>query len=286
MAAVSGMSTTSLIPGLAVLIPIAGSLVVFRAGRWKRRTAGLATLGTVAVATLALTVLMVLAVLEGSRIELVAFELLPPWPVAFRVDAMGALFAATIASLFTLAMAHAIGYLPDDGRQWRFHGFLLASLGCMIGVALAANLLTLLLFYELFSLLAYPLIVHERKPDAFRAGLKYLVYILGGGALVFTGIVLVQHIAGSGNFTTGGMLPASVSDHLLVVAWAALISGFGVKAALMPVHGWVPDAHPAAPSPFSAILSGVMVAAGVFAILRVLFQIFGAELLQRLGVMP
>lgn len=282
----NGLLPGWLLPGLAVALPVTGSFVVFGAGRFSHRSAGLAVAGTVSVATLVLTVLMALQVADGSRIDLVLFNLLPPWPVAFRVDAMGALFAMTVAGLFVLAMMHAVGYLPDDRRQWRFHGFLLASLGCLIGVALAANLVTLLLFYELFSLLAYPLIVHERKPEAFSAALKYLVYILSGGALVFTGIVLVQHIAGSGEFIAGGMLPESASEPALIVAWAVLMTGFGVKAALMPLHGWVPDVHPAAPAPFSAVLSGVMVAAGVFAILRVLFEIFGAELLQRLGVLP
>jgi len=282
----SGILPSWLLPGLAVALPVTGSLVIFRAGHWKHRMTGLAVTGTVLLVTLALTVIMAVTVADGNRIDLVLFPLLPPWPVAFRVDAMGAVFAMTVAGLFALAMMHAVGYLPDDRRQWRFHGFLLASLGCLIGVALAANLLTLLLFYEVFSLLAYPLIVHERKPEAFNAALKYLVYILSGGALVFTGIVLVQHIAGSGTFVAGGMLPDGASDPALIVAWAALMTGFGVKAALMPLHGWVPDVHPAAPSPFSAVLSGVMVAAGVFAILRVLFEIFGAGLLQRLGVLP
>lgn len=290
----NGMLPTWLLPGLAVAFPLAGSLVVFGAGNWRHRAAGLAAAGTIAIVTLVLSVLMVVQVADGNRIDLVVFQFLPPWPVAFRVDAMGALFAVTVAGLFVLAMTHAVGYLPDDRRQWRFHGFLLASLGCMIGVALAANLLTLLLFYELFSLLAYPLIVHERKPEAFSAALKYLVYILSGGALAFIGIVLVQHIAGSGTFVAGGLLSEGAADvlldtsrdRLLIVAWAALMTGFGVKAALMPLHGWVPDVHPAAPSPFSGILSGVMVAAGVFGILRVLFEIFGAELLQHLGVLP
>jgi len=181
----SGILPNWLLPGLAVALPVTGSLVIFRAGHWKHRMTGLAVTGTVLLVTLALTVIMAVTVADGNRIDLVLFPLLPPWPVAFRVDAMGAVFAMTVAGLFALAMMHAVGYLPDDRRQWRFHGFLLASLGCLIGVALAANLLTLLLFYEVFSLLAYPLIVHERKPEAFNAALKYLVYILSGGALVF-----------------------------------------------------------------------------------------------------
>ncbi|MFO7762725.1 MAG: proton-conducting transporter membrane subunit [Wenzhouxiangellaceae bacterium] len=281
---------TSLVSLLAVLVPIVGGLIVFGAGRWERRVPALAVVAGASLATLAMAVFMVRQVSHGIEQELVLFQLVPPIGIVLRVDAMGALFAVTIAALFALALAHAVGYLPDDRRQWRFHGFALTSLGCMIGVSLAANLVTLLLFYELFSLLAWPLIVHERTPAAFRAGIKYLVYILSGGALIFAGVVLVYWLAGSVAFVPGGVLsqsaPAGMPQAGLIGAWCLLVAGFGVKAALMPLHGWVPDAHPAAPAPFSAVLSGVMVAAGVFAILRVLLEIFGPALLVELGVLP
>lgn len=280
---------TSLLPLLAVLVPIAGGLVVFIADRWKRRT-GLAVVGTCSLTVLAITVFMARQASLGIQHELLLFKLVPPIGIALRIDAMGALFAVTIAALFPLALAHAVGYLPDDRRQWRFHGFVLASLGCMMGVALADNLVTLLLFYELFSLLAWPLIVHERTPAAFRAGLKYLVYILSGGALIFAGVIVVYWLADSVQFLPGGVLSRSARHEMphggLIAAWCLLVAGFGVKGALMPLHGWVPDAHPAAPASFSAVLSGVMVAAGVFAILRVLLEIFGPALLVHLGVLP
>ena len=117
---------------------------------------------------------------------------------------------------------------------------------------MSANLVTLLLFYELFSLLAWPLIVHERTPEAFRAGVKYLVYILSGGGMVFAGVALVYWLADSAQFMPGGLLSHSMLDELprggLIAACCLLLAGFGVKAALMPLHGWVPDAHPAAPA--------------------------------------
>lgn len=281
----SALVSTPALGLLAILVPVAGGLVVM-ANPWKRRIPGLVVVGLVSLASLAMTLLIARLAVLGIREELVLFQLVPPIHIALRIDATGALFALTIAALFPLALFHAFGYLPDDRRQWRFHGLLLISLGCMVGLALAANLITLLMFYELFSLLAYPLIVHERNPEAFRAGLKYLVYILSGGALVFSGIVLVFWLTGSVDFLPGGVLPSEASVGLLVTAFCLLVSGFGVKAALMPLHGWVPDAHPAAPAPFSAVLSGVMVAAGAFAILRVLLEIFGPAMLARLGVLP
>lgn len=286
----SGISPMSLLALLAILVPIFGGLSVFTAGRWNHRAAGLAVVGAVSLGSFAIVAAMAWQASLGLQAESVLFPLVPPIDIALRVDAMGALFAATIAALVPLALAHAVGYLPDDPRQWHFHGFVLASLGCMIGVALSANLVTLLLFYELFSLLAWPLIVHERTPEAFRAGIKYLVYILSGGAMVFAGVALVYWLVDSVQFVPGGLLSHSTSDGAphgaLLAACCLLLAGFGVKAALMPLHGWVPDAHPAAPAPFSAVLSGVMVAVGVFAILRVLLEIFGPALLVELGVLP
>lgn len=279
----------SLLALLAILVPITGGLSVFTAGRWNRRVAGLAVVGVVSLGSFAMAAVLAWQASLGTQANLMLFPLVPPIDIALRVDAMGALFGATIAALVPLALAHAVGYLPDDLRQWKFHGFVLASLGCMMGVALSANLVTLLLFYELFSLLAWPLIVHERTPEAFRAGVKYLVYILSGGAMVFAGVALVYWLADSVQFVPGGLLSRPNMDGLprggLIAACCLLLAGFGVKAALMPLHGWVPDAHPAAPAPFSALLSGVMVAVGVFAILRVLLEIFGPALLVELGVL-
>jgi len=286
----SGEASMSMFALLAILVPITGGLAVFTAGRWNHRAAGLAVVGVVSLASLAMAAAIAWQASLGIQAELLLFPLVPPIDIALRVDAIGALFAATITALVPLALAHALGYLPDDPRQWHFHGFVLASLGCMIGVAFSANLVTLLLFYELFSLLAWPLIVHERTAEAFRAGFKYLVYILSGGALVFAGVVLVYWLGGSVQFVPGGLLSHSTSNGsphgALLAACCLLLAGFGVKAALMPLHGWVPDAHPAAPAPFSALLSGVMVAVGVFAIVRVLLEIFGPPLLVELGVLP
>lgn len=282
----TALPSTSLLPLLAILVPTAGGLIVFTAERWRHRSAGLVVVGACSMATLAITLCMAGGASAGTAMETQLFQLVPPIWLAVRVDAMGALFAVTIAAVFVLALVHAIGYLPDDRCKWRFHGFALASLGAMMGVALAANMITLLLFYELFSLLAYPLIVHERTPSAFRAGVKYLIYILSGGALIFCGVVLVHGLAASTDFVPGGVLQPAEPHGVLVATWWVLLAGFGVKAALMPLHGWVPDAHPAAPAPFSALLSGVMVAAGVFGILRFSLEIFGPTLLVQLGVLP
>ncbi|MFW5926450.1 MAG: complex I subunit 5 family protein [Wenzhouxiangella sp.] len=276
---------TSLLPLLALALPIIGALAIAGSGR-RHRTLGRALIVGVAVVTFLVTVLLALAARDGLVRELTLVQIAPPVWIIFRVDALGALFAATVSGLFILALIYAFGYLPDDRRQWRFHAFAMACQGCMIGVAFAGNLITLLVFYELFSLLSYPLITHDRSKVAIAAGLKYLVYIITGGSLILIGTILVFHLGDDIRFAPGGLGDLNGSPRLVLTAFICLVTGFGVKAALMPLHGWVPDAHPAAPAPFSAVLSGVMVATGSFGIMRVMFEIFGTVRLVEMSVLP
>ena len=278
------LAFSSLLPPLAILTPLAAAVLLAVFGHRRGLLAPLA-LGASGLC-FGLMLILVATVRMGFEPELALMQLAPPMRIVLRVDALGALFALTIASLFPLAVAYALRYLADDDHLKRFLALVLAAQGLMLGVAFAANLITLLAFYELFSLISYPLIVHDRSPRALAAGLKYIVYIIVGGVFILTGIILVYAMAGDVAFLRGGLLDDSVARVPALLAWLCLMIGFGVKAALMPLHGWVADAHPAAPPPFSALLSGVMVAAGSFGILRVLFEIFGVELLGLLGVMP
>jgi multicomponent Na+:H+ antiporter subunit D len=275
----------NLLPALVVALPLLGGALALPLRRLGER-------GRVVVlgAVCATTALGVLALVPGAlagelrAVSLVHFA--PQVELYLRVDAMGALFAATVATLFLLALVYSAGYLRRDGRETRYFAFFMLSLGWMLGVAFAGNLITLLVFYELFSILVYPLVVHEETPEAIRAGTKYIVYILVGGSLILLGVIFAYYLAGERPFTPGGILDPGTDRTLLLVTFWCLVAGFGVKAALMPLHGWVPDVHPAAPASFSALLSGVMVATGCFGILRVVFEVFGVELAAALGVMP
>lgn len=279
------LSESSLLPLLALGLPIIGGLAVAGSGP-RHRTLGLMLVAGVTAATFLVTALLALAARDDPIRELTFIQIAPPVWIIFRIDPFGALFAATVSGLFLLALIYAFGYLRDDRRQWRFHAFAMACQGCMIGVAFSGNLVTLLVFYELFSLISYPLITHDRSRVAVAAGLKYLVYIVTGGAFILIGTIVVFHLGGDIRFLPGGLPELGDSPGLLLAAFICLVIGFGVKAALMPLHGWVPDAHPAAPAPFSAVLSGVMVATGTFGILRVMFEIFGASRLVAMGVLP
>jgi multicomponent Na+:H+ antiporter subunit D len=275
----------AMLPVLLMLMPLAGGLLALLASvRFPR----LATLLVIAGALAACVIAAVLALdaRDGLVRTISLVQIAPPVWITLRVDPFGALFVLTVAGLFLLALIHAFGYLGDDPRKWRFFVFALACQSCMTGVAFAGNLVTLFVFYELFSLLSYPLITHDRSREAMAAGLKYLVYIVGAGSFILVGTILIFHLGGETEFTRSGLAVMDGSRGLLLTTLICLSIGFGVKSALMPVHGWVPDAHPAAPAPFSAVLSGVMVATGVFGLLRVWFELFGPARMQVLGVLP
>ena len=269
----------------ALALPLAAGAAVLPLRRLGDR-GRMAFLVVASAASTAMAFALVSAALAGPAPQVVLVHFTPQVWLQLRVDPMGALFGATVSLMFLLALVYSHGYLRRDGSETRYLAFFMLAHGWMLGVAWAGNLVTLLVFYELFSILVYPLVVHDETPAAMRAGTKYIVYILLGGSLVLLGVILCFFLAGDVPFTPGGIFAADSDGSMLRTAFWCLLAGFGVKAAIMPLHGWVPDVHPAAPAPFSALLSGVMVAAGSFAILRVVFEVFGVELAATLGMMP
>lgn len=277
-------TVTSIVPPLAFLLPVLGAIAVIPLTRTSEHLRRLG-LAAVVAAVVGVAASFVPGVLAGTVYETNIVQITPTIWMSLRVDAAGALFGLTVAVLWLIALVYSFGYMEDEHRLGRYYSFFILSLAWTMGVAYAGNLLTFLIFYELFSILTYPLIVHEETPEAMAAGTKYIIYILVGGSLVLLAIVFTFFLAGDQTLTPGGILDVGMGAGKLVALFWCYIVGFGVKAALVPLHGWVPDAHPAAPAPFSAVLSGVMVAAGSFGIIRVVFDVFGVALLRELDVM-
>jgi multicomponent Na+:H+ antiporter subunit D len=279
------VEASSLLPLVAILLPLLGVGLLVPLGRSSRavRTGVLALLCSL---TAGVSLALIPGALDGQVPSVHLLELLPGLFLHLRVDPMGALFGATVSSLWLLALIYSHGYLGESPRQGRYHAFFLLCLGFTLGVAYSGDLLTFLVFYELFSILTYPLVVHDETPEAMAAGRSYLAYIFLGGGLVTLGVVFtyVHSLTGLG-FGQGPLLTGQTGSATLSLILAFFLLGFGVKAALFPLHGWVPQAHPTAPAPFSAILSGVMVAAGAFGIIRVLLEVFGPALLAGMGAM-
>jgi multicomponent Na+:H+ antiporter subunit D len=190
--------------------------------------------------------------------------------------------------LWLLTTVYAIGYLEGSANRSHFFGYFSLCVTVTIGIALAGNLVTFLLFYEMLTLTTYPLVIHRGTKKALRAGRNYLVYAFGGGAVFLFAVVWLQTVVGPTDFTVTGFSPSFIDSHgtTLSVIFILMILGVGVKAALVPLHGWLPQAM-VAPAPVSALLHAVaVVKAGAFGIIRIVFDVYGAHNLKLLGLLP
>ncbi|MDR6665433.1 monovalent cation/H+ antiporter subunit D family protein [Rhizobium sp. 1399] len=240
-----------------------------------------------AIAMFAIVVSMAPTVLAGGTVELRLFETVPGIDFAFRVDALGMVFATVSSLLWIVAAIYSIGYMRhlNEHAQTRFFACFASSLAAAAGGAFAANLFTLVIFYEVLSLVTYPLVYHHEDEEGWRGSRKYLVYLMGASkSALLAALALTYHIAGSLDFVAGGLLAGSnASAALLTVVYFCYLFGFA-KAAVMPMHAWLPAAM-VAPTPVSALLHAVaVVKMGVFCVLRVVFHVFGTELVGGLGL--
>jgi len=265
---------SSLVPGL----------VIFALPESKRRTRTALNLGG-ALLKLGLILAILWGVSEGQTYG-VRLPFLPGLDLALRIGPLSLLFLVLSAGLWLVTTIYAVGYLEGSPHRRRFFGFFSLCVTATVGVAMADNLLTFVIFYELLSLATYPLVVHRGTEVARRAGQIYLAYTILGGALLLLGTVWLYTIAGTLDFTPRGFLERlPESQHpALVGIFVLLIAGLGVKAALVPFHGWLPQAM-VAPAPVSALLHAVaVVKAGAFGIVVVVYDVFGVEFAASLGV--
>jgi NADH-quinone oxidoreductase subunit L/multicomponent Na+:H+ antiporter subunit D len=276
---------TSLRPVAAVLVS-AVAIVPILASRGRPNLRESWTV-LAAVTKLAVVGSMVPGVLAGRTYVTDLGPLVPGVQFALRADPLGILFGLLASLLWLVTSFYSIGYMRglDEHAQTRYFAAFAASLSAAVGVAFAANLLVLFVFYELLTVATYPLVAHDETDEARAAGRKYLAYTFGGGVAVLAGAVLVFWATGTTAFTPGGIADLATADAAVArAAFALLIAGFGVKAALMPLHSWLPDAM-VAPTPVSGLLHAVaVVKSGVFGVARVVLDVFGPDLVADLGV--
>jgi formate hydrogenlyase subunit 3/multisubunit Na+/H+ antiporter MnhD subunit len=184
------------------------------------------------------------------------------------LDHVGRVFLAVTAVLWLAAGWYAGSYLARDARRGRFQFFFLLTMTGNLGVTVAQDAVSFLAFFTLMSLAAYGLIVHDRRPASFRAGQVYLVMTVSGEMLLFAGLVLLFHETGSLSFD--GLPARLAASPRCGIVVGLLLAGFGIKLGVMPLHVWLPLAHPAAPTPASAVLSGAIIKTGLLGCLRML----------------
>lgn len=268
---------------LAVIVPFVGAALIPAFGKWPniRETATLASAGLLLFAALQL----LSPVLAGDRPEWTGIAVAPGLELAFEVEPLGMLFALIASSLWIINSIYSIGYMRgnDEPRQTGFYVCFAIALGATIGLAFAKNLFTLFLFYEALTLSTYPLVAHKQDVEARRGARIYLALLIGTSMLLFLPAIIATYlIAGTLDFTPGGILGGKLGSGTMAVLLALYVFGIG-KAAVMPIHFWLPAAM-VAPTPVSALLHAVaVVKAGVFSITKVIIYIFGLDALVGAG---
>lgn len=267
-------------PVMAALVPLVLAMIIYAVERrsWKLRN-GLSVFA--AFASFVLVLQSYRGIMAGDTIIIEYPNLLPPLGISFRMDYLSFLVAAVISGVWLLVTIYSTEYMVKEHAKNRYYPFLVLTLAGAMGVVLSGDLFTFFLFFELMSLSAYVLVVHEETEQAMRAGYKYLILTIIGGLALFFAIIAIYEIAGTVAFSPGGFI--GQSSGLALLAFLGFLVGFGIKAGMVPLHVWLPEAHPVAPSPASALLSGLMLKTGAYGLIRVVFNIFGVTLFQAAG---
>lgn len=243
---------------LLVLVPYVGAFLVFIIGHFIPKIRGILAVG-IAAATVGMVWM------DGS------------------IDGLSRIFSIIISAIVLMSTIYSIGYFKGEKHNNRYFFFLLLTLGSLIGVATSSQFGNFYVFWELMTWASYLLIVHEPTEKALKAGFKYFIMCTSGAYVMQFGILTLQGSLGTLDMSTISGKVAELSPVLLVAVVATFIIGTGVKAGLVPMHSWLPEAHPAAPSPVSAMLSGILTKIGIYGLIRVLFAVVGIGALTQLG---
>ncbi len=264
---------------LSIVIPILWGLFILLNPKFKSRGQLLCATG----AGLVCSACLGLSVLLQESAEYFLFSFGANLNVYFNLDPLGRLFAAVIILVWLLSGFHAFEYMKHEQEEKRFFGFYVMVFGILHGLSFSGNLVTFYLFYELMTLLSVPLILHSRSKEAIMGGLKYLFYSLFGAYMVLFGLFFLNRYTTTLNFVPGGTLNMElIAGHetLILITAASMILGFGVKSGMFPLHAWLPTAHPVAPAPASAVMSGIIVKMGVLGMIRTVYYLIGADFLR------
>ena len=262
---------------LTILLPTAGGILisVLPAERHTRHIA----YGTMLLVT---DLFGILSMIEGKSLRL--FTLAENYDIVFIPDALGVLFLSAALLLYTAVCFYAFEYMRMEEREEQFFAFYFVSLSAVVSACMAGNPVTLYLCFELATLSSMPMVLHERTKESIAAALKYLFYSIGGAFLGLFAIVTLCAFSKSANaFVPGGFpdlpMTAPYADFIRAAVFCGIV-GFGAKAGMYPLHGWLPAAHPIAPAPASALLSGMIAKMGILAVIRLVYFCSGTALLR------
>lgn len=267
--------------GAAILLPmLSGLFLLLYQGRIRNRRVKCIGIFLVMAATAGL----VGRLLFMEDYEAVLWSLTDTLKICVRMDDLTRLFAGMTMAAWVLAGVFSFEYMKHEEQEDRYFGFYLIVMGVLVALDHAGNLVTLYLFFEMMTLTSLPLVLHSLSHEAVMAGLKYLFYSVAGAFMALFGIFYLYANGAVTTFQPGGSL-LSIDSYtgswgMTLLVLLLMIIGFGTKAGMFPMHGWLPTAHPVAPAPASAVLSGIITKSGVLAIIRVIFYTVGPEVIR------
>ena len=262
---------------IPVLLPILGGLLVGLVRPLRKKKPCRLVTGAFLLAS-SLCMLRSALFLPGH--QLILWYLTPGMPILLRLDDVSRFFLGLVAIMWVLSGCYSFEYMNHEREEHRFQAFYLITMGILSGLTMAGNLVTFYLFYEAMTLMTLPLVLHTRTKESIAAAVKYLIYSVFGASAALLGIFYLNHACASLAFVPGGtLLPEADRNTVLWISFV-MILGFGTKAGMFPLHGWLPTAHPVAPAPASAVLSGVITKMGVLGILRTVYFCVGADTLR------
>ncbi|QBD87247.1 monovalent cation/H+ antiporter subunit D family protein [Clostridium tetani] len=201
--------------------------------------------------------------------------------IYLKIDKLGVFFSLLVSILWIFTSFYSMEYMKHEGKENRFFAFFLVTLGVTLGISFSGNLVTLYLFYEVLTLATFPLVIHSGSKEALKSGRKYLIYSFVGATFVLLGMIFLFTVTKGLDFYPKGIIrDFKLNKTLISTSYIVMFLGFGVKAALVPFHSWLPKAM-VAPTPVSSLLHAVaVVKSGVFALIRITYYVFGGEIVK------
>lgn len=265
----AGQLYYSSLPLLVTVIPIiSGVILYFFKDTWEKTRKACALI--ISLFTLSGVIFLLPLSMSGT----VCYDLLNFMQLGlfFKVDLIGWIFSFLITLVWFLATLFSFAYMDHEHNRKRYYSVLIVTLGATLGVVMAGDFFTLFLFFEMMTLSSFILVIHEQDREAMKAGMLYIYLGIAGGLALLFAIMLLYAATGSVDI-------APVFEQLggnKTLIYILFLIGFGIKAGLVPMHIWLPLAHPVAPSPASALLSGIMIKTGAYGILRVSLILFSS----------
>ena len=277
------MSSLQLILAISLATPLITALAVLLFHKNKNLRDICGPIGGIITFTTAIVIAF--SIIDGQVVSITLWHIAPGIELSFRVTALGTLFGLVASGLWILASIYSVGYMrgSKDKNQTRFNFYYAVAIHAAMAISYSGNLMMLFIFYEVLTFSTYPLVTHNQTKSAKDAGRLYMGILVSTSLLLFLPAILwVWVVSGTLNFTRGGIIPVDFPSYLLPILLAMFAFGIG-KAALIPIHRWLPAAM-VAPTPVSALLHAVaVVKAGVFSFLTIVVYIFGTELLSSSG---